>query len=100
MILWQHYIYRTRQKACEVTLAICVWDPDERLMMNAAGTIPSVRITRAYFDDVWEEEFQPGHPVFCWMFRVSRNWKSCVDLIPGMRSHIMHLKQAGVVERI
>lgn len=98
MVVWQRYIYQSRRKAQEVTLSVCVWDQDERLMLDAGGMVPSSRITKAYFDDVWEEEFQPGHPVFCWMYRVSRNWKSSTDLIPRMRAHITNLKLAGALE--
>lgn len=98
MIIWQRYQQKARDRAQEVVLSVCVWDGDERILLTAAGMLPSQRITKAYFDEVWEEEFQSGHPVFCWIYRVSRNWKCVTDLIPGMRAHVVGLRRTGALE--
>jgi starvation-inducible outer membrane lipoprotein len=36
----------------------------------------------------FDEEFNTAHPVFQWIFRVSRNWIGISDLIPSMREHL------------
>jgi hypothetical protein len=36
----------------------------------------------------FDEEFNTSHPVFQWLFRVSRNWSSITDLLPTMREHL------------
>lgn len=36
----------------------------------------------------FDEEFNTAHPVFQWIFRVSRNWLGISDLIPSMREHL------------
>jgi hypothetical protein len=35
-----------------------------------------------------EDIFCPSHPVFLWIYRVTRNWPGIADLIPGMKTHI------------
>jgi hypothetical protein len=36
----------------------------------------------------FDEEFNTAHPVFHWLFRVSRNWTGVAELLPAMREHL------------
>ncbi|KAF1960282.1 hypothetical protein CC80DRAFT_582781 [Byssothecium circinans] len=38
----------------------------------------------------FDDDFDIRHPVFQWLFRVSRNWNGIIDLIPSMRDHLQH----------
>jgi hypothetical protein len=37
---------------------------------------------------MYDEEFSTSHPVFQWIFRVSRNWGGIIELIPAMREQL------------
>jgi hypothetical protein len=43
----------------------------------------------------FDEEFNTSHPVFHWLFRVSRNWTGVAELLPTMREH---LQQTGYIQ--
>lgn len=44
-----------------------------------------------------DDVFGVAHPVFQWIFRVSRNWSSISHLIPGMKTH---LSRSGIKARM
>lgn len=73
------------------------------------GTLPSRTITDTFHERVrrstqklacyivlklikneqaFDESFSKAHPLFHWLYRTSRNWKSVVELLPNMRSQI------------
>ena len=103
-VIAQRSRQRLRDRAQQVTLACATWDPDGRLMVTPEGFLPSRKITDAYMERVglsffiidislirlqsFEDVFSIEHPVFCWVFRISRNWKAVMDLIPSMRDHL------------
>ena len=36
----------------------------------------------------FNDEFNVAHPVFQWLFRVTRNWQGVADLVPAMKNHL------------
>ncbi|MCJ1308354.1 hypothetical protein MMC25_002007 [Agyrium rufum] len=89
---------RSRQKyadrAQQVVLACATWDPEGRLMVTPEGLLPCRKITNSYVQRSFEDVFSIEHPVFCWLFRLTRCWPSVTDLVPGMR---MHLRSTNIV---
>jgi hypothetical protein len=57
--------------------------------------LPAREITDKYHHRTFSEEFDTNHPVFHWIFRVSRNWTSVSDFIQTMKSHINALRADG-----
>lgn len=57
--------------------------------------MPCQTITQQFHQRTFDEEFNTAHPVFQWIFRVSRNWTGVSDLIPSMREH---LKSTGYLQ--
>ena len=57
--------------------------------------MPCQTITQQFHQRTFDEEFNTAHPVFQWIFRVSRNWTGVADLIPSMREH---LKSTGYLQ--
>ncbi|KAI9806178.1 MAG: hypothetical protein M1825_006293 [Sarcosagium campestre] len=74
-------------KAQQVVLASITFDPDGRLLVTPEGILPSQQITSSYLNTSSDDVFRISHPAFLWIYRVSRNWKGIVDLIPIMRKH-------------
>ena len=50
--------------------------------------MPCQTITHQFHQRTFDDEFNTSHPVFQWIFRVSRNWTGISDLIPTMREHL------------
>lgn len=88
-------------------LAVAMFDEDGKLLVTSGGLLPCQTITRqshqrvslmwlrmiydeANVPQIFDEEFNVRHPVFLWLFQVSRNWGGIVDLIPAMREHLEH----------
>jgi hypothetical protein len=44
-----------------------------------------------------DDTFSVSHPVFLWMFRITRNWDGVAKLLPGMRNHV---HSAGLKRRL
>ncbi|KAI9848208.1 MAG: hypothetical protein M1837_000882 [Sclerophora amabilis] len=83
---------RSANKAQQVVLACVTFDPDGRLMVSPEGLLPSQKITNSYVEGSFDDIFNTSHPVFLWIFRVSRNWLGVADLIPSMRRHLHSLE--------
>ena len=77
-----------KKSSQKVMLACAMFDPDGRILVTTEGVLPSREITDKYNHHTFNEEFDTAHPVFQWIFRVSRNWAGVVDLIPKMKHHI------------
>ncbi|RMZ66248.1 mhyt domain signaling [Pyrenophora seminiperda CCB06] len=84
-----------RNRARQVVLAIATFDPEGRLLVSQGGLMPCQTITQQFHQRTFDEEFNTGHPVFQWIFRVSRNWSGVSELIPSMREH---LKTTGYLQ--
>ena len=57
-------------------------------MVLPDGTLPMKTITDTFSERSFEECFGKSHHIFHWIYRTSRNWRSVVDLLPGMRRHL------------
>lgn len=77
-----------RRSSRKVMLACAMFDPDGRILVTTEGVLPAREITDKFNPRTFDEEFDKTHPVFQWIFRVSRNWSSVSELIPKMKSHI------------
>ncbi|KAF1833361.1 hypothetical protein BDW02DRAFT_383881 [Decorospora gaudefroyi] len=84
-----------KDRAQQVVLAIATFDPQGRLLVSQSGLMPCQTITNQFFRRTFDDEFNTSHPVFQWIFRVSRNWIGISDLIPTMREH---LQTAGFLQ--
>ncbi|KAF2635994.1 hypothetical protein P280DRAFT_534249 [Massarina eburnea CBS 473.64] len=81
---------KLRDRAEQVVLAVAMFDSDGKLLVTPAGLMPCQTITRQFHQRTFDEDFDIRHPVFQWLFRVSRNWSGTIDLIPSMREHLLH----------
>lgn len=79
----------------KVMLACAMFDPNGRLLVTTEGVLPAREITDKYNHRTFSEEFDTAHPVFQWIFRVTRNWSAVADFIPKMKSHISALRPDG-----
>jgi hypothetical protein len=77
-----------KNRAQQVVLAIATFDPEGRLLVSQSGLMPCQTITHQFHQRTFDDEFNTSHPVFQWIFRVSRNWTGVSDLIPTMREHL------------
>ncbi|KAF2771258.1 hypothetical protein EJ03DRAFT_325704 [Teratosphaeria nubilosa] len=67
-------------------------DPNGRILVTTNGVLPAREITDKYHHRTFGEDFDTAHPVFNWIYRVSRNWSGVSDLIPRMKSHLQALR--------
>ncbi|PVH94644.1 hypothetical protein DM02DRAFT_660874 [Periconia macrospinosa] len=81
---------KLRDRAEQVVLAVAMFDEDGKLLVTPAGVLPCQTITRQFFQRTFDDDFNLRHPVFQWLYQVSRNWGGIVDLIPAMREHLGH----------
>lgn len=77
-----------KHRAQQVVLAIATFDADGRLLVSQSGLMPCQTITQQFHQRTFDDEFNTSHPVFQWIFRVSRNWTGISELIPPMREHL------------
>ena len=93
-----------KDRAQQVVLACATFDESGRLLVSQGGLLPSQTITRQFHQRVcsflqahsstakqwqtFDDEFTPSHPVFQWLFRVSRHWTGIAEIIPSMREHL------------
>ncbi|KAF2117752.1 hypothetical protein BDV96DRAFT_644093 [Lophiotrema nucula] len=86
--LKQRHAKKLKDRAQQVVLAIATFDAEGRLLVTQGGLMPCQTITRQFHQRTFDEDFNTSHPVFQWIFRVSRHWNGIVDLIPAMREHL------------
>ncbi|KAK1812260.1 hypothetical protein LTR12_013349 [Friedmanniomyces endolithicus] len=79
-------ILKTRSQ--KVMLACAMFDPDGRILVTTEGVLPAREITDKYQHRTFSEDFDTAHPVFQWIFRVTRYWPSVSDQIPHMKGHL------------
>lgn len=79
-------VLKTRSQ--KVMLACAMFDPDGRILVTTEGVLPTREITDKYQTRTFSEDFDTTHPVFQWIFRVTRHWSGVSELIPRMKSHL------------
>ncbi|KNG43967.1 mhyt domain-containing signaling protein [Stemphylium lycopersici] len=77
-----------KNRAQQVVLAVATFDPEGRLLVSQSGLMPCQTITQQFHRRTFDDEFNTSHPVFQWIFKVSRNWAGIAELIPSMREHL------------
>jgi len=86
--LKQRHQRKLKDRAQQVVLAVATFDGSGRILVTQSGLLPCQTITSRFNRRMFDEDFSTSHPVFQWIFRVSRNWGGIVDLIPAMRDHL------------
>ncbi|KAF3765938.1 hypothetical protein M406DRAFT_37499, partial [Cryphonectria parasitica EP155] len=89
--LRQHYA----SKAQQVVLAAAVFDKHGRVLVSTDGLLPSEKITKTFLERTPQDSFTVAHPLFHWVFQVSRNWSSITSIIGGITNHLGHLPHTG-----
>lgn len=82
---------RNASKAQHIVLAAAVFDKSGRILVSSDGLLPSEKITDAYVEKTQGDTFGISHPLFHWMFQVSRDWNSVVGMVGGMAKHLARL---------
>ncbi|KAH8730220.1 hypothetical protein GQ44DRAFT_645379 [Phaeosphaeriaceae sp. PMI808] len=77
-----------KDRAQQVVLAVATFDSEGRLLVSQSGLMPCQTITRQFHQRTFDDDFNTSHPVFQWLFRVSRNWAGIVEIVPSMREHL------------
>lgn len=77
-----------KSRSQKVMLACAMFDPQGRILVTTEGVLPAREITDRYQHRSFSEDFDTAHPVFQWIYRVTRNWSVVADLIPQMKSHL------------
>ncbi|KAF2665308.1 hypothetical protein BT63DRAFT_61459 [Microthyrium microscopicum] len=75
-------------RAQHVVLASATFDSEGKLLVTQEGLPPCRKVTKQFNQKSFDDEFNVAHPVFQWLYRVTFNWPSVTDLVPGMRSHL------------
>ncbi|KAL8824885.1 MAG: hypothetical protein Q9191_004752 [Dirinaria sp. TL-2023a] len=57
-------------------------------MVNPDGLLPCEKITDCYREDAFDEPFGVGHPVFCWLFRLTHCWTAIHEFFPAMYDNV------------
>jgi hypothetical protein len=86
---------RYAEKAQQIVLAAAIFDKHGRVLVNPDGLLPSERITTSFPEKTQQDFFTEAHPLFHWMFQVSRNWQSITTLLPGINNHLSTLPHSG-----
>lgn len=86
---------RYASKAQQIVLAAAVFDKHGRVLVNPDGLLPCEKITDSFLEKTPQHSFTVAHPLFHWMFQVSRNWSSITGIISGISTHLSHLPRNG-----
>ncbi|KAI0385317.1 FAD dependent oxidoreductase-domain-containing protein [Hypomontagnella monticulosa] len=86
---------RNTIKAQQVVLAAAVFDWSGRILVSPEGMLPSEKITDTYVERTQNDTFSIAHPLFHWMFQISRSWNSINGMIDGMNIHLASLRKGG-----
>ena len=87
-LFWQRVRRLYASRAQQVVVATAIWDPEGRLLLNSGGLLPCRKVTNAYIERSFKDDFTVDHPVFTWIYRVSTNWQCVTNLIAGMRRNL------------
>lgn len=82
---------RSANRARKVQLAAAVFDRQGRVPVSPDGFLPCEKITDGFVENSPQDEFGTAHPLFQWMFQVSRNWSCVSPLVEDMSSHLARL---------
>lgn len=85
----------TQRRSQKVMLSCALFCPEGRLLVTPEGILPAREITDKFNHRTFDEDFDTAHPVFQWIFRVTRNWGAVIDLIPKMKSHLGGHRDGG-----
>ena len=88
LIFRRHKARLQKQSSQKIMLACAMFDPQGRILVTTNGVLPSREITDKYNHRTFSEQFDTAHPVFQWIFRVTRNWAGVSELIPKMKNHL------------
>ncbi|KAI1104448.1 FAD dependent oxidoreductase-domain-containing protein [Jackrogersella minutella] len=86
---------RNANKAQQIVLGVAVFDRLGRILVSPEGLLPSEKITDTYVERTQGDIFSIAHPLFHWMFQVSRNWNSVNGMIDGMVRHLARLPKGS-----
>lgn len=86
---------RTSNGAQQTVLGVAVFDKSGRILVSPDGLLPSEKITDTYVERTQGDSFSISHPLFHWMFQVSRNWNSVNGMVDSMANHLAHLSKGG-----
>ncbi|KAI1139767.1 FAD dependent oxidoreductase-domain-containing protein [Hypoxylon sp. FL0543] len=82
-------------KAQQIVLGAAVFDKSGRILVSPDGLLPSEKITDTYVERTQGDIFSIAHPLFHWMFQVSRNWNSVNGMVEGMTKHLSLLPKSS-----
>ncbi|KAI1461018.1 hypothetical protein F4805DRAFT_311045 [Annulohypoxylon moriforme] len=95
-LIYESWLTRRRaNKAQQIVLGVAVFDKSGRILVSPDGLLPSEKITDTYVERTQGDIFSISHPLFHWMFQVSRNWNSVNGMIEGMVGHLAHLPKGS-----
>ncbi|KAF2480066.1 hypothetical protein BDY17DRAFT_327049 [Neohortaea acidophila] len=81
----------------KVMTSCAIFDAAGRILVTTDGVLPSREVADQFYMKPFDDDFDTTHPVFQWIFRVSRNWSAMSDLIPKMRGHLqLHKSDRGM----
>ncbi|KAI0843751.1 FAD dependent oxidoreductase-domain-containing protein [Hypoxylon sp. FL0890] len=86
---------RSANKAQQIVLGAAVFDKSGRILVSPDGLLPSEKITDTYVERTQGDIFSIAHPLFHWMFQVSRNWNSVNGMVDGMNRHLSRLPKGS-----
>lgn len=96
VLVFFHLRTERRQRASKKVMISCaIFDQDDRIMVTTEGILPSREISDKFNSYTFAEDFDKAHPVYHWIFRITRNWSIISGLIPRMRSHLSALGADG-----
>ncbi|KAK5127471.1 hypothetical protein LTR85_006810 [Meristemomyces frigidus] len=95
MFVTRHRARVMKNKSQKVMLACAMFHPDGRILVTTEGVLPAREITDKYQHRTFNEDFDTAHPVFQWIFRVTRNWSGVSELIPRMKAHLTGLRDTS-----
>ncbi|KAI1210521.1 FAD dependent oxidoreductase-domain-containing protein [Annulohypoxylon truncatum] len=95
-IVYESWLTKRREnKAQQIVLGVAVFDKSGRILVSPDGLLPSEKITDTYVERTQGDIFSISHPLFHWMFQVSRSWNSVNGMIDGMINHLAHLPKGS-----
>ncbi|EMR10146.1 hypothetical protein PNEG_01421 [Pneumocystis murina B123] len=77
-----------KDRAQKVVLTRAIFDSEGKLLVTIDGMLISHEITDTYHKRSLNDEFDVDHHVFYWIYKVSRAWKSVINLVPIMKDHV------------
>ena len=77
-----------RTRVQHAVLGVAIFDHTGKLLVGKTGSIPCQTITQNFNRGALDDDFNTSHPIFQWIFRITRNWTGISDLIPSMREHL------------